>query len=140
MPNVLKSVLMNGIKEATASQPNLSRKAIVSEQYRQTQAERSLTTMPTSKSLLELVTRERTRSNLSVFSSLEQIEIPIDLQMFSASERFLLYDSGPSEDRVLVFASRQCAEIMEKSDHLFIDGTFDAVPSQFYQTISVHGE
>lgn len=140
MNGVLKACFIDNLKKAAISKSNVSRKAIVSSEYRKAEHLLSMTTVPTSKSLLELVTRKRKKESSFGFSSLQQLEIPRELQMFTTSEYFMLYDSGPSADRVIVFGSRRCAEIMEKSEHLFIDGTFDAAPSLFYQMVSIHGK
>lgn len=48
-------------------------------------------------------------------------------------EEFLLFDSGPTAERILVYGRPRAPTILNSSDVWFADGTFDIVPKLFYQ-------
>ena len=52
---------------------------------------------------------------------------------------FLLFDSGPSEDRILIFSTWRNLQLMSNSQHWFADGTFKTTPSLFDQLYTIHG-
>ncbi|CAF0784768.1 unnamed protein product [Adineta ricciae] len=55
--------------------------------------------------------------------------IPVKLTTTLRNDQFLRCDTGPGEDRILIFAS----------DELLVDGTFKVVPEIFYQLYIIHG-
>lgn len=132
--------IRNELKAAAIEHPSLSRKAIVSKELRKSQSSLATSSLPTMKSMMELVSRVRRKEGGSVFKSLEEISISNELKMFTKSEHFLLFDSGPNRhERIIVFGARQCAQFLHRSEHIFIDGTFDSAPKLFKQMVSVHG-
>jgi len=54
-------------------------------------------------------------------------------------EDFLLFDSGPSPDRVLLFSTKKNLETLGDVQHWYSDGTFKSSPSIFTQVFTVHG-
>ncbi|XP_068242204.1 uncharacterized protein [Palaemon carinicauda] len=54
-------------------------------------------------------------------------------------ENFLLFDSGPTEKRIVIFATQRCTNILANSDRWYGDGTFKTVPLLFYQLYTFHG-
>lgn len=50
--------------------------------------------------------------------------IPTSLTVTSRGEKFLQFDSGPGDQRILIFASEKQLDIFADSDHILIDGTF----------------
>lgn len=134
-----KSTLSSNLKKFARVDTKASRRTIVSRTLRNTDLEPIIEAIPTTKSLLEKVTRERRRNGVGGVVPVENIEMSNSMSMFSPTEMFLLYDSGPSKKRTMVFGSSQCCHILEKSEHIFIDATFDAAPLGFAQLLSVHG-
>lgn len=51
---------------------------------------------------------------------------------------FLLHDSGPGDERILVFGDRQLLSAMGTAELWLADGTFKVVPTLFYQLYSIH--
>ena len=70
--------------------------------------------------------RRQRRANLppNPQSLLELGELPAAFQQTLALEKFLIYDNGDKEDRVLVFVTRRNLEILSTSPICFLDGTF----------------
>jgi hypothetical protein len=52
---------------------------------------------------------------------------------------FLQFDSGPSNDRVLIFTTYKNLRAMSSCDHWYADGTFKVVPPLFNQLYTIHG-
>ena len=55
-------------------------------------------------------------------------------------ENFLKYDSGPGNDRILIFSTTKNLEVLAEASSWFIDATFKVVPDIFYQMLTVHGK
>ena len=53
-------------------------------------------------------------------------------------EQFLLHDSGPGDDRLLVFGDRDLLQALGRSALWLADGTFKVVPTLFYQLYTIH--
>ncbi|CAF2115230.1 unnamed protein product [Rotaria magnacalcarata] len=51
---------------------------------------------------------------------------------------FLRCDTGPSDDRILLFACTKQLDILQSTDDFLVDGTFKVVPEIFYQVYIVH--
>ena len=65
--------------------------------------------------------------------------IPNDLQLTNNGNRFLLYDSGVGDaNRIIIFATDQCLDLLRQSDHWFGDGTFAVSPAIFFQVYTIH--
>lgn len=50
--------------------------------------------------------------------------IPTSLTATSRGDKFLQYDSGPGDHRILIFASEEQLNVFAESEHILIDGTF----------------
>lgn len=68
---------------------------------------------------------------------LETLVIPESFQLYSPSEgtteQFLLHDSGPSPDRILIFGRSRSLNVLHQSDMWYADGTFKIAPPLFSQ-------
>ncbi|GAB0097315.1 hypothetical protein DMENIID0001_129480 [Sergentomyia squamirostris] len=53
-------------------------------------------------------------------------------------EKFLLFDSGPGEERTLMFATQENLQFLATHRNWIADGTFKVVPSQFHQLYTIH--
>ena len=49
-----------------------------------------------------------------------------------------MYDSGPIAIRMLIFGTQENLNLMERSPHWFLDGTFKTAPSIFFQLYTIH--
>lgn len=51
-------------------------------------------------------------------------KIPDKLSTTKRNNKFLQYDSGPGNDRIIIFSSVEQLKILEGCDQLLVDGTF----------------
>lgn len=56
-----------------------------------------------------------------------------------SGELFLQYDSGPEDNRLLIFSTKRNLQLLARSEHWYADGTFKTVPLLFYQLYTIHG-
>ncbi|XP_031350480.1 uncharacterized protein LOC116176146 [Photinus pyralis] len=54
-------------------------------------------------------------------------------------EIFLMFDSGPQDDRILIFSTRRNLQLLARSSHWYADGTFKVSPPLFAQLYTIHG-
>ncbi|CAF3449814.1 unnamed protein product [Rotaria socialis] len=59
--------------------------------------------------------------------------IPDKLTTTKRNSLFLQFDSGPGNDRIIIFASAEQLQLLESDEQLLVDGTFKVTPSIFYQ-------
>ena len=52
--------------------------------------------------------------------------------------KFLLYDSGPDTQRMLIFGTQRNLEMLKLAEHWLADGTFKTAPPLFSQVYVVH--
>lgn len=69
---------------------------------------------------------------------LTELELPEVLN--SVGDNFLLFDSGPSNDRIVMFGSQKAIEFLSKCDVLHMDGTVSTGPVLFDQVYTIHGK
>lgn len=69
-------------------------------------------------------------------------EIPEKYTTTANGDKFLVYDNyninEPSNNRILIFCSPKCLDIMAECEHWFADGTFKSCPSIFSQIYTIH--
>lgn len=70
--------------------------------------------------------------------SRQEIELPLECTVMQTGERFLLYDSGKTEERMLVFGTPTNLTLLSKQKVWFADGTFKTRPLLFYQVYTIH--
>lgn len=66
-------------------------------------------------------------------NNLNDLIIPPEYQTTASGQNFLLYDSGPGNERILVFGTESNMRYLARSTDLFADGTFKASPGIFHQ-------
>ena len=54
-------------------------------------------------------------------------------------EQFLLHDSGPETERILIFGTQRYLEMLELSWVWLLDGTFMRAPTLLTQMYVIHG-
>ena len=70
--------------------------------------------------------------------SRQELHIPPHMAEFNG-ESFLRFDSGPGNDRIVIFGSSASAEFLSKCKTWGADGTFKVAPAIFAQLYTVHG-
>ncbi len=53
--------------------------------------------------------------------------------MTKNNQRFLLVDTGPGPDRIVLFATEDSLRLSSRADKLWMDGTFKSTPDIFCQ-------
>ncbi|CAF1635202.1 unnamed protein product, partial [Didymodactylos carnosus] len=54
------------------------------------------------------------------------------------NSKFLQFDSGPGNDRLLIFSSVDQLQLLDNCEELLVDGTFKVTPTVFYQLYTMH--
>lgn len=99
--------------------------------------------MPAEGLLKRTVQRQRTKAaNVPAEpATLQDLELPEEYKHLGNGDRFLLHDSGPSSDRILVFATARSLQLLGQCSTIFSDGTFSTAPSRlFNQLYTIHGD
>ncbi|KAK4876603.1 hypothetical protein RN001_009109 [Aquatica leii] len=75
--------------------------------------------------------------------SVETLVIPPEYCEYSVEEgereNFLLFDSGPQHDRILIFRRQSNTNTLADCTSVFVDGTFKICPNLFTQVYTVSG-
>ncbi|XP_072378071.1 uncharacterized protein [Diabrotica undecimpunctata] len=97
--------------------------------------------LPSVSSLKKTV--QRVRNELGVTPAnprnLEELVLPTEYKTTTGGELFLLFDSGPEEERILLFSTQKNLRFMEQCDHWYADGTLNSAPPLFSQIYTIHG-
>ena len=64
--------------------------------------------------------------------------VPLLLTKTIRDETFLRCDTGPGDDRILIFASDEQINVLQTAEEFLVDGTFKVVPEIFYQLFIIH--
>lgn len=95
--------------------------------------------MPSTKSMLQTVRRKRANCDLPRNpTSLLDLEIPERFKVINGN-LFLMYDSGPGPNRILMYSTAENLELLRRADVMAIDGTFEIVPPLFEQLYTIQG-
>ena len=69
----------------------------------------------------------------------EDITLHATYTQTKRGEPFLLYNSGKVADRIIIFGTLSQLEVLARTPHWFIDGTFKHCPRTFQQILTIHG-
>ena len=96
--------------------------------------------LPKLDSLKRTIQRQRVRQQAAPVqpATLEQLTLPEEYKQTSKGEQFLLYDSGPVSQRILIFGTQRNLEMLQLSSVWLADGTFKTAPSLFTQVYVIH--
>ena len=103
----------------------------------QTVSESTAAKLPRLSSLKRTIQRQRVRQQAAPVqpTSLEQLSLPEEYKRSAKGEQFLLYDSGPETERILIFGTQRNLEMLEQSRVWLSDGTFKTAPTLFAHDI-----
>lgn len=95
--------------------------------------------LPSIPLMKKAVQRIRSKNNEAFANptSLLDLVIPATYSKIK-DEPFLLYDSGPVQDRLLIFSTKKNLAHMARCDHWYADGTFNTAPQLFSQIYTIH--
>ena len=96
--------------------------------------------LPKLDSLKRTIQRQRVRQQAAPVqpTSLEQLTLPEEYKRSSKGEQFLLHDSGPETQRILIFGTQRNLEMLQLSSVWLADGTFKTAPLLFTQVYVIH--
>ena len=77
--------------------------------------------------------RSRRKNQPPLPANLIDLEIPQRLTETLDNRQFLMHDSGPQEDRILLFSTEESLQILSQQNRIFVDGTFKSCPTMFFQ-------
>ncbi|XP_068227951.1 uncharacterized protein [Palaemon carinicauda] len=84
-------------------------------------------------------TRARKNVGQALPNSSLVLDIPLEFTTTNKGDLFLIYDSGPTNARILIFVTKKNLDILVQLEHWYADGTFKTVPSIFGQLYTIHG-
>lgn len=120
--------------------PNDKPAAVIEEIISQVNDEEVIMRIPERRTLFRNVNRNQNRKRPAIPTCLTNLNVLPPYDHTLAGDIFLQFDSGTDdEDRILVFYSDNDLRHLTRSRSIFADGTFDPVPSMFYQLYSIHG-
>lgn len=96
--------------------------------------------MPSVSSIKNTLRRIRKRNDCVPTDpkSLFDLDIPEQFKKTKNGAQFLLHDSGPSNNRIIIFSTHDNLDIMDNYSDWFADGTFKTSPLIFSQVYTIH--
>ena len=82
--------------------------------------------------------RQQADSRPRAPKSLSDIRIQDCLSMME--ESMLIHDNMDNDNRIIVFGTQSCVQLLERSNSCGIDGTFDSCPQLFNQLVTIHAK
>ena len=95
----------------------------------------TLGALPLYRSQQRLVQKARKSCAMNIKAN-TRAELPSLTGLFQTD--FLKWDSGPANDRILLFATDAGLDCLTRSEHWFADGTFKSRPLLFDQLFTIH--
>ena len=86
----------------------------------------NVTAVPSYSASQRTIERKRKKQDipLPTPNSLTDIYIPEELRVTNTGDRFLLYDNGGSDQRIIILSSDEDLDRLSNSEHWHCDGTF----------------
>ena len=94
--------------------------------------------LPSSNSLKKMIRRVRQQSDPTNPQNLTDLIIPNEFKITHNNVNFLLFDSGSSVNRILIFTTDSNLQVLASSKNWYCDGTFHSAPLVFQQVFSIH--
>jgi hypothetical protein len=84
--------------------------------------------------------RQGVQAPLAIPTTSDELRLPQKYTetLTGVPSMFLLYDSGPGNDRILPFSTQRNLDLMAQCSHWFADGTFQTAPLLFDQLYTIH--
>jgi hypothetical protein len=97
--------------------------------------------MPQVDSIIRTIQRTRQQEGRAppTPSNLRELVIPVIYENTSLGVKFLQFDSGNADDRILIFATIDNLDRLASCNHWYADGTFKSTPPLFAQVYAIHG-
>lgn len=97
--------------------------------------------LPTVNSMTQTVRRTRNKNEMHPVNprNLIELELADEYKTTFKGEEFLLFDSGPAMNRLLIFGTSSNLKFLKECDEWYLDGTFKTAPPLFSQLYTIHG-
>ena len=97
--------------------------------------------LPSTNSMKRSVRRVRQKENIGLVVPLHRKDLVFaeDQTKTNNGDKFLMFDSGPVDNRMLIFSTDRNLQFLSTCSNLYADGTFKTVPSLFEQLYTIHG-
>lgn len=93
--------------------------------------------LPSVRAMKRTIRKDRADSeSFATPTSLADLKIPEVFRKTATGENFLLFDSGSSTDRILIFGTMKNVQHLLNSPDWFAEGTFKVAPEFFDQVIT----
>ena len=139
---ILQALKLISTAKSTATSSTNSTSRIVSDAYSSIPSH-SVFEMPKESSLKRTLQRARhvAESCPPEPASLLQLVLREEDKVLSNQERWLLFDSGPVSDRLLIFSTQKSLRLLRQAQIVFSDGTFKCAPSRLFpQLYTIHAK
>ena len=106
----------------------------------QTASDGTATKLPKLNSLKRTIQRQRERVLAAPVqpTRLDELNLLPEYQQTAKGKHFLLYDSGPDPQRILIFWTQRNLDMLQASQFWLSDGTFKTAPNHFAQVYVLH--
>jgi hypothetical protein len=94
--------------------------------------------LPKKSQLARTLRRHRQKTQDTGGVALPQPPTDKNFGIPSHFQNFVLSDSGPGEERIIIFGQSQLVDGLSKASFWLADGTFKIVPSVFFQVYTLH--
>lgn len=94
--------------------------------------------MPNQAAFSKQIREQRKGDHPTAPKDLSELVLP-EVQN-SVGENFLMFDSGPSKDRIVIFGTQKSLDFLATCDVLHMDGTVASGPMLFDQLYVIHGK
>lgn len=98
--------------------------------------------LPASRHIKRTIRNVRTKvqGSLCIPHRRQDINLPESFEQTVNGQKFLQFDSGPNENRILIFSTAHHLDFLKASDLWLVDGTFKSAPALFLQLFVIHGQ
>ncbi|CAF2870226.1 unnamed protein product [Rotaria sp. Silwood2] len=100
----------------------------------------AIATLPNLQNIKRTVQRVRQRHQNPLSLPTNRDSLVIDSQYLKTARNrtFLQFDSGPIDQRILIFSTKKQFKILENANYIYLDGTFSVVPELYFQLYTIH--
>lgn len=97
--------------------------------------------LPSVKSMTRMIGRIRQQNKYPKNpKSLQELILPEEFTKTEKGDLFLLHDSGPNNNRLMIFGTAENLSLLAECNSIYMDGTFDVTPPLFKQLYTIHGD
>lgn len=97
--------------------------------------------LPSCAQMMRIVQRERKKKSCPTSpANLNVLVLPEEYMKTLDDKNFLIFDSGPGDERLMIFSTEENLNELARCTSIHMDGTFNVAPILFTQLYTIHGE